>query len=57
MLDDMRGALGVSLKRLGYSINSTNPEEINKAKHKKKLRKHKKIMLKTIQIFICQKKL
>jgi len=32
MLDDMRDALGVSLKRLGYSINSTNPEEINKAK-------------------------
>ncbi len=31
MLDDMRDALGVSLKRLGYSINSTNPKEINKA--------------------------
>ena len=31
MLDDPRDALGVSLKRLGYSLNTTNEKEINKA--------------------------
>ncbi|SKA78036.1 spermidine/putrescine transport system substrate-binding protein [Clostridium sp. USBA 49] len=31
MSDDMRNSIGISLKRLGYSLNSTNPEEIKKA--------------------------
>lgn len=31
MLNDMRDALGAALKFLGYSINSTNPEEIETA--------------------------
>lgn len=32
LLDDMREVFGAALKYLGYSINSTNPEEIEKAK-------------------------
>ncbi len=32
MLDDMREVLGDALKYLGYSVNSTNVEEIEKAK-------------------------
>lgn len=31
MSDDMRNSIGVSLKRLGYSLNSTNADEIKKA--------------------------
>ncbi|URZ05630.1 ABC transporter substrate-binding protein [Clostridium felsineum] len=31
MSDDMRNSLGVSLKRLGYSMNSKNKEEVGKA--------------------------
>ncbi|WP_163193854.1 ABC transporter substrate-binding protein [Clostridium thermarum] len=31
MSDDMRNSIGISLKRLGYSLNSTNEEELNKA--------------------------
>lgn len=31
MSDDMRNSIGISLKRLGYSLNSTKPEEIKKA--------------------------
>ncbi|NLZ47621.1 MAG: spermidine/putrescine ABC transporter substrate-binding protein [Clostridiales bacterium] len=31
MSDDMRNSIGVSLKRLGYSLNSTSQEEIDKA--------------------------
>lgn len=32
LLDDMREVFGAALKYLGYSVNSTNPEEIEKAK-------------------------
>jgi spermidine/putrescine transport system substrate-binding protein len=32
MLDDMREVLGGALRTLGYSVNSTNPEELEKAK-------------------------
>ena len=32
MWDSMRDVIGVSLKRLGYSINSTNENELNEAK-------------------------
>lgn len=32
LLDDVRETLGASLKMHGYSVNSTKPEEINKAK-------------------------
>lgn len=32
LLDDMREVLGAALKTLGYSVNSTNPEELQKAK-------------------------
>ena len=32
LLDDQRSALGFALKFLGYSINSTNPDEIAKAR-------------------------
>jgi spermidine/putrescine transport system substrate-binding protein len=32
LLDDMREVLGGALKTLGYSVNSTNPEELQKAK-------------------------
>ena len=31
MSDDMRNSLGISLKRLGYSMNSTNSDELKKA--------------------------
>lgn len=33
MLDSMRDTIGVALKRLGYSVNSTNPQEIEQAKN------------------------
>lgn len=32
MFDSIRDTLAIALKRLGYSMNSTNPDEINKAK-------------------------
>lgn len=32
MWDSMRDVIGVSLKRLGYSMNSTNDDELNEAK-------------------------
>jgi spermidine/putrescine transport system substrate-binding protein len=32
LLDDMREVLGAALKTLGYSVNTTNPEELDKAK-------------------------
>lgn len=32
MFDNMRDTLGVALKTLGYSLNSTNPDELNAAK-------------------------
>jgi spermidine/putrescine transport system substrate-binding protein len=32
MLDDMREVLGGALRTLGYSVNSTSPEELEKAK-------------------------
>jgi spermidine/putrescine transport system substrate-binding protein len=32
LLDDMREVLGYALKTLGYSVNSTNENELNKAK-------------------------
>ena len=32
LMDDAREVLGAALKSLGYSINSTNPDEIKKAK-------------------------
>ena len=32
MWDSLRDAIGMSLKRLGYSMNSTNDNELNKAK-------------------------
>lgn len=32
LLDDMREVFGAALKYLGYSVNSTNPDEIEKAK-------------------------
>ncbi|HCW03208.1 MAG TPA: spermidine/putrescine ABC transporter substrate-binding protein [Clostridium sp.] len=31
MSDDMRNSIGISLKRLGYSLNSTNQKELDKA--------------------------
>lgn len=34
MLDDMREVLGAALKTLGYSVNSTNPTELEAAKQK-----------------------
>ncbi len=43
MMDSVRDAIGASLKSLGYSLNSTNPKEINEAKEK--LIAHKKIIL------------
>ena len=33
MLDSMRDTIGVALKRLGYSVNSTDPKEIEEAKN------------------------
>ena len=32
MFDNMRDTIGVALKTLGYSLNSTNPEELEEAK-------------------------
>ena len=32
LLDDMREVFGMALKKLGYSLNSTNPEEIRQAR-------------------------
>ena len=32
LLDSVRDTMGISLKRLGYSMNTENPDEINKAK-------------------------
>lgn len=32
MLDSVRDTMGIALKKVGYSINSTNPNEINEAK-------------------------
>lgn len=32
MLDSIKDSMGISLKRLGYSMNSTNEKEINEAK-------------------------
>ncbi len=32
LLDDMREVFGMALKKLGYSLNSTNPEEIRRAR-------------------------
>jgi len=32
LLDDMREVLGIALKRLGYSVNSINIDELNEAK-------------------------
>lgn len=32
LLDDMREVFGMALKQLGYSLNSTNPEEIRQAR-------------------------
>lgn len=32
LLDSVRDTMGISLKRLGYSMNSTNADEINEAK-------------------------
>ena len=34
MLDDMRACMGMALKSLGYSANSSSPDEISKAKEK-----------------------
>lgn len=31
MLDSVRDSMGIALKKLGYSMNSTNPDEIQKA--------------------------
>ena len=32
MFDNMRDTIGVALKTLGYSLNSTNPEELEESK-------------------------
>ena len=32
LLDDMREVFGAALKYLGYSVNTTNPDEIEEAK-------------------------
>lgn len=34
LLDGVRDTLGATLKMLGYSLNTTNPDEINEAKEK-----------------------
>lgn len=34
LLDGVRDSLGATLKMLGYSVNTTNPDEINEAKEK-----------------------
>lgn len=33
MLDSVRDSMGIALKKLGYTLNSTNPEEIEAAKN------------------------
>lgn len=33
MLDSMRDTIGVALKKLGYSLNTTNPDELEEAKN------------------------
>lgn len=43
MFDSVRDTMGISLKRLGYSMNSTNPKEIDKAM--KELMKQKDLVL------------
>ena len=43
MMDSVRDAMGAALKSLGYSLNSSNPEEITAAKEK--LIEQKKIIL------------
>lgn len=39
MLDSVRDTFGIALKKLGYSLNSTNPEEIKKAEEELKKQK------------------
>lgn len=43
MFDSVRDTIGISLKRLGYSMNTTNPKEINEAM--KELMKQKDLVL------------
>lgn len=43
MFDSVRDTMGISLKRLGYSMNTTNPKEINEAM--KELMKQKDLVL------------
>ncbi|GAA0704025.1 spermidine/putrescine ABC transporter substrate-binding protein [Paraclostridium ghonii] len=43
MFDSVRDTMGISLKRLGYSMNSTNPKEIDEAM--KELMKQKDLVL------------
>ena len=33
MFDSVRDTIGITLKKLGYSMNSVNPKEINEAKN------------------------
>lgn len=42
MLDSVRDTMGIALKKLGYSLNSTNPDEIAKAEEE--LKKQKSIL-------------
>lgn len=39
MLDSVRDTFGIALKKLGYSLNSTNPDEIKKAEEELKKQK------------------
>ena len=32
MFDSVRDTMGIALKKLGYSMNTTDPKEINEAK-------------------------
>ena len=34
MMDSQRDSIGIALKLLGYSLNSTNPAELEEAKNK-----------------------
>ncbi|KKY02471.1 spermidine/putrescine ABC transporter substrate-binding protein [Paraclostridium benzoelyticum] len=43
MFDSVRDTMGISLKRLGYNMNTTNPKEINEAM--KELMKQKDLVL------------
>lgn len=43
MFDSVRDTMGISLKKLGYSMNTTNPKEINEAM--KELMKQKDLVL------------